>query len=409
MVDAIGPAPAPCQGARSPRPISRSTVDPIVEWRQIFDEAWRIERDYLYVANLNGADWPAIKKKYEVFLPYVRHRADLTTLLSQMQGELTVGHSFVGGGDLPKADALPAGLLGADYEVANGRYRIAKIYRGENWNPSLRAPLSAPGVDVHAGDYILERERRRSRCRRRTSTRRSSAPWASRCSSASTAVRSWRARISSPSCPSPARWRCASATGSRGIAVRWIRSRDGELAYVYIPDTGEGGYTNFNRYYFAQQNKKGAVIDERFNHGGSIADYMVDIMTRQLHGYFSQRLGDRYTAVTAPAAAIWGPKVLIINEMSGSGGDMFPYMFREMHVGPLIGTKTWGGLVGWGGEPRFVDGGFISAPSTGFYNPDGQWDVENKGVAPDIQVEQTPAARNRRPRPAARARCGPRP
>jgi tricorn protease len=188
-----------------------------------------------------------------------------------------------------------------------------------------------------------------------------------------------------------------------GLRMRdWVESNrrkvdsmsGGKLAYVYVPNTGGGGYTSFNRYYFAQQAKQGAVIDERFNHGGSIADYMVDIMSRQLHGYFNQRLGDRYNAVTAPAAAIWGPKVLLINEMSGSGGDMFPYMFRQMQIGPLIGTKTWGGLVGWGGEPRFVDGGFISAPSTGFYNPAGQWDVENIGVAPDIQVEQTAADLN---------------
>ncbi len=179
----------------------------------------------------------------------------------------------------------------------------------------------------------------------------------------------------------------------------WIESNrrkvdslsNGKLAYVYVPNTGRGGYTSFNRYYFSQQEKKGAVIDERFNHGGSIADYMVDIMSRKLHGYFSQRLGNRYDAVTAPAAAIWGPKVLLINEMSGSGGDMFPYMFKQMGIGPLIGTKTWGGLVGWGGEPRFVDGGFISAPSTGFYDPQGHWAVENEGVAPDIEVEQTPA------------------
>jgi tricorn protease len=166
----------------------------------------------------------------------------------------------------------------------------------------------------------------------------------------------------------------------------------GKLAYVYVPNTGGGGYASFNRYYFAQQEKQGAVIDERYNHGGSIADYMVDIMSRQLHGYFNQRLGDHYRAVTAPAAAIWGPKVLLINEMSGSGGDMFPYMFRQMKIGPLIGTRTWGGLVGWGGEPALVDGGFISAPSTGFYNPDGQWDVEGKGVAPDIEVEDSAAA-----------------
>jgi len=392
VVDAAGPAPAPAKGLLATSDL-KVTVDPIAEWRQIFDEAWRIERDYLYVANLNGADWPAVKKKYEVFLPYVRHRADLTTLLSQMQGELTVGHSFAGGGDLPKADALPAGLLGADLEVANGRYRIAKIYSGENWNPSLRAPLSAPGVDVHQGDYILS-----------VNGVDLAPPESPYEAFIGTVGKQVQLRVNSRPVMEGSHVVTVVPIASEG-ALRerdWIEGNrrmvdslsHGELAYVYIPDTGEGGYTNFNRYYFAQQNKKGAVIDERFNHGGSIADYMIDIMTRQLHGYFSQRLGDRYTAVTAPAAAIWGPKVLIINEMSGSGGDMFPYMFREMHIGPLVGTKTWGGLVGWGGEPRFVDGGFISAPSTGFYNPDGQWDVENKGVPPDIEVEQTPAARN---------------
>ena len=331
-----------------------------------------------------------MKQKYAKFLPYVRHRADLTTLLAQMQGELTVGHSFTGGGDIPTADALPAGLLGADLAVENGHYRITKIYNGENWNPDLRAPLSAPGVDVHTGDYILAVNGR--------TLAPTDNPYALFIGTVGKQV---QLRVNDRPTDAGSHLITVVPTGSE-MALRerdWIESNrrmvdslsNGQLAYVYIPDTGEGGYTSFNRYYFAQQNKKGAVIDERFNHGGSIADYMIDVMTRQLHGYFSQRLGDRYDAVTAPAAAIWGPKVLIINEMSGSGGDMFPYMFRQMKVGPLIGTKTWGGLVGWGGEPRFVDGGFISAPSTGFYNPDGQWDVENKGVPPDIEVEQTPA------------------
>ncbi|HUX33102.1 MAG TPA: PDZ domain-containing protein [Gemmatimonadaceae bacterium] len=391
VVDATGPVPTAGKGALATAGL-KVEVDPIAEWRQIFDEAWRIERDYLYVANMNGADWPAIKKKYEVLLPYVRHRADLTQLLSEMQGELTVGHSFAGGGDLPRADAQPAGLLGADLEVSNGRYRIAKIYTGENWNPSLRAPLSAPGVDVHAGDYILS-----------VNGRNLAPPENPYAAFVGTVGQQVQLRVNDRPVMDGSRVITVVPVAS-DAALRtrdWIESNrrtvdslsDGQLAYIYIPDTGEGGYTNFNRYYFAQQNKKGAVIDERFNHGGSIADYMVDIMTRQLHGYFSQRLGNRYDAVTAPAAAIWGPKVLIINEMSGSGGDMFPYMFHQMKIGPLIGTKTWGGLVGWGGEPRLLDGGFISAPSTGFYNPDGQWDVENKGVPPDIEVEQTPAQR----------------
>jgi len=390
VVDAGGAAPTGEKGALNTSGL-RIDVDPVAEWRQIFDEAWRIERDYLYVANLNGADWPAIKRKYEVFLPYVRHRADLTTLLSDMQGELTVGHSFAGGGDLPRADALPAGLLGADFEVADGRYRIRKIYTGENWNPDLRAPLSAPGVDVREGDYLLAVNG--------LDLRPPESPYEPFVGMVGKQV---EIRVNERPVLEGSRLVTVVPIASEaGLRMRaWVEGNrrlvdslsGGRLAYVYVPNTGGGGYTSFNRYYFAQQEKQGAVIDERFNHGGSIADYMVDIMTRQLHGYFNQRLGDRYTAVTAPAAAIWGPKVLLINEMSGSGGDMFPYMFKQMHIGPLIGTRTWGGLVGWGDQPPFIDGGYISAPSTGFFNTDGQWDVENVGVAPDIQVEEDPAA-----------------
>ncbi len=167
----------------------------------------------------------------------------------------------------------------------------------------------------------------------------------------------------------------------------------GKLAYVWVPNTGFGGYTYFNRYYFAQQDKQGAVIDERFNHGGSIADYMVDLMTRDLLGFFNNPVGDKQP-FTAPNAAIWGPKVMIINEMAGSGGDMLPYMFRKMEIGPLIGTRTWGGLVGIWDVPALIDGGFITAPRGGFYDNDGEWAVENEGVAPDIEVEQLPAAIN---------------
>ena len=390
VVDATGEPPTGEKDALKTSSIEIH-LDPIAEWKQIFDEAWRIERDYLYVANMNGADWPAMKKRYEVLLPYVRHRVDLTQLLDQMQGELAIGHSFVGGGDYPKPDVLPIGLLGADLEESSGYYRIKKIYTGENWNPDLHAPLSAPGVDVHEGDYILAVNGEALR-----------APASPYAPFVGTVGRQVELRVNSRPVVKGSRLvTVVPIANERGLRTRdWIESNrrlvdslsDGKLAYVYVPNTGGGGYASFNRYYFAQQEKKGAVIDERFNHGGSIADYMVDIMSRSLHGYFSQRLGNRYTAVTAPAAAIWGPKVLLINEMSGSGGDMFPYMFRQMKIGPLIGTKTWGGLVGWGGEPPLLDGGFISAPSAGFYDLSGHWAVEAEGVAPDIQVEQDDAA-----------------
>ncbi len=389
VVDATGAPPSGGKGALSTQAL-KADVDPQAEWRQIFREAGRIERDYLYVKNLHGADWPAIQKQYAALLPYVRHRADLNQLLDQLQGELAIGHSFVGGGDMPDADASPAGLLGADIAVDHGRYRIAKIYTGENWNPDLQAPLSAPGVDVKEGDYILAVDGQAI-----TPPTNFYAPFVG------TAGRQVRLLVNERPTEEGARWvTVVPIPNEGGLRTRdWIEANrrkvdelsGGKLAYVYVPNTGQGGYTSFNRYYFAQQDKQGAVIDERFNHGGSIADYMVDIMGRKLHGYFNQRLGDRYSAVTAPAAAIWGPKVLIINEMSGSGGDMFPYMFHQMEIGPMIGTRTWGGLVGHGGEPDFVDGGHMSAPSTGFYDPDGKWAVENEGVPPDIEVEQTPA------------------
>ena len=391
VVDAAGAPvtapPVPGKGALNTAGI-KLDIDPQAEWKQIFNEAWRIERDYVYVANLHGVDWAAMRSKYGQYLPYVRHRADLTQLLARMQGELALAHTFVGGGDMPKPDAQPVGLLGADIEESNGRYRFAKIYTGENWNPELQAPLSAPGVDVHTGDYLLAVNG--------TELRAPNNPYEP---FIGTVGRQVEIRVNNRPTLDGARVITVVPIASEAAlrARDWIESNrrkvdalsGGKLAYVYIPDTGNEGYTSFNRYYFAQQNKQGAVIDERFNHGGSIADYMVDIMSRKLHGYFNNRVGDRLP-VTAPGAGIWGPKVLIINEMSGSGGDMFPYMFRQMHIGPLIGTKTWGGLVGWGGEPPLIDGGFISAPSTGFFDTEGKWAVENEGVAPDILVEQTP-------------------
>jgi len=158
---------------------------------------------------------------------------------------------------------------------------------------------------------------------------------------------------------------------------------------VYIPDTGGGGYERFTRNYFSQQDKQGMVIDERFNGGGSAADYMVNVMSRQLHGYFSNPVGDK-KPFTSPGAGVWGPKVMIINEMAGSGGDYLPYLFREMDIGPLVGTRTWGGLVGIWGTPALVDGGRITAPRGGYFTPDGEWAIEGEGVAPDIEVEMTP-------------------
>jgi len=366
----------------------RMKVDPAEEWRQILREAWRFQRDYFYVENVHGLDLDWAWKTYSPWLEYVRHRADLSYILDILGGETAIGHSFTGGGDEPDVDEVPVGLLGADFEIADGRYRIKKIYRGENWNPGLRAPLSGPGIDAREGDYLLAVDG--------VELTADINPYSL---FDRTADRLTVLALNDEPKMEDARTVTVVPVDSE-VALRlrdWIdgnrRKVDelsgGKLAYVWVPDTGFGGYTNFTRYYFAQQDKKGAVIDERFNHGGSIADYMVDLMSRDLLGYFNNPVGDKQP-FTAPNAAVWGPKVMLINEMSGSGGDMLPYMFRAKGIGPLVGTRTWGGLVGIWDVPNLIDGGFITAPRGGFYDLEGKWAVENEGVAPDIEIEQLP-------------------
>jgi len=366
----------------------RMHLDPEKEWRQIFDESWRFERDYFYVENLHGADWDAVYDRYSPWVDYVRHRSDLTYILDIMGGELSVGHSFTGGGDEPDVEDVSIGLLGADLEVANNRYRIERIYNGENWNPDLRAPLRAPGVQIAEGDYILE-----------VNGEELTADMNPYSLFEGMADRQVILTVNDEPTMDNAREATVVPTGSE-TALRsraWVEDNrrkvdemsDGKLAYVWLPNTANAGYTYFNRYYFAQQHKQGAVIDERFNGGGSAADYMVDIMSRELHGFFNNPIGDK-TPFTSPGAGIWGPKVMIINESAGSGGDYLPYMFRQMDIGPLVGRKTWGGLVGIWDTPPLVDGGYITAPRGGFYNLEGEWAVENEGVAPDIRVEYTP-------------------
>jgi len=363
-------------------------VDPRAEWSQIYRETWRIQRDYFYDAKMHGADWQAIYEKYKPLLASVGHRADLGYVIAMMGGELTVGHSYLTApGDVPSEDPVSVGLLGADFEIADGRYRIKRIYTGENWNPDLRAPLSAPGIQVAEGDYVLE-----------VNGRPLAPPSNIYSLFEGTANRQTLIRVN----------KTPSVEGSRLITVVPVASEDtlrtrawiennrrlvdklsnGKLAYVWLPNTANPGYTSFTRYFYAQQDKDGAVIDERYNHGGMVADYIVNELDRKLMGYFALRDG---TPSTSPIAGIYGPKVMLINESAGSGGDALPYMFRLRKIGPLIGTRTWGGLVGTLGIPSTIDGGGITAPSLAFYNLKGEWDVENIGVAPDIEVEYTAA------------------
>jgi tricorn protease len=361
-------------------------VDPIAEWKQMYHEVWRIERSYFYDPSLHGVNVADAEKEYEKYLDSLGSRADLTYIIHTMLSDMTVGHLRGTGGTFPQTKTVPGGLLGADYEIDHNRYRLKKIYTGESWNPQLQAPLAQPGLNVKKGEYVLSINGRElegtddiSRLLENTATKRVTL------------------RVGSD----------PSGANSREITVipvaneqqlrhqDWVEANrrkvdelsSGKLAYVYLPDTAQGGLTNFTRYYFAQVDKQGAVIDERFNGGGQAADYIINVLDRPLQGWWSPRYGAIYRT---PAAALFGPKVMITNEYAGSGGDMMPWMFRHTKTGLLVGKRTWGGLVGLSEYPTLMDGGTVTAPNYGFFNPDGQWDVENKGVAPDIEVELDP-------------------
>ncbi len=364
-------------------------VDPRAEWNQIYKEVARIERDFFYDPNLHGMDLAAITKKYEPYLAGLGHRADLNYLFQEMYGEMSVGHLRVQApGDVPNPNFVPGGLLGADFKLENGRYRFAKVFNGENWNPQLRAPLTQPGINVAAGDYLLA-------IKGRNLTASDNIYQALE----NTSGKQITLKVGPNADGTGSREVTVVPTGSEG-ALRnydWIESNrrkvgelsGGKLAYVYLPDTGQGGYTNFNRYYFAQLDKEGAVIDERFNGGGSAADFIIDHLAKPVMSYWAVREG---MEATTPFGVLPGPKVMLANEFSGSGGDLLPWMFKRKKIGPVIGKRTWGGLVGIGGYPTLIDGGYVTAPHFGFYTPEGAWEVENVGTPPDIEIDLDPAA-----------------
>ena len=361
--------------------------DPRAEWQQMFRDMVRIERDWFYDPNMHGADLKALAAQYQPYVDNVMDRSDLNYIFADMLGEITAQHVYIYGGDRPDVKRVSVGLLGADYTIENNRYRFAKVYFGENWNPSLRAPLTEPGVNVRQGEYLLAVDGRE--------VHGTDEIYSFFLERAGKAV---QLKVG----PDPTGKDARVVTAVPIANERSLRLRDwmegnrrkvdelsgGKLAYVYLPDTAVGGFTNFNRYYFAQNHKEGAIIDERFNGGGWIADYIVDWLKRPLLMVAMTREGkdNRIPQV------IFGPKVMLINEEAGSGGDALPWMFRKLGTGPLIGTRTWGGLIGIGGYPSLMDGGGVTAPRWGLYNPEtGEFDVENKGVSPDIEVEFDPA------------------
>jgi tricorn protease len=374
------------KNGKSIKPNLQMKLDRSKEWEQMFEEAWRYERDYFYDPNIHGRDWDAVYKRYAPLVPYVKHRADLTYIFDQMNGELSVGHSFVGGGDYPELERNQVGLLGADFVLENNRYKIKRIYTTENWNPGLSGPLDAPGLKIEEGYYVVGVNNREltaddniyefldgTRGKQTTLHLNSSPKFEGH----------WTEIVEPIRSENSLRQRSWVEDNRRRVD----ELSNGRLGYVWVPNTGGPGFVSFNRYFFAQQDKEGAVIDERFNGGGLLDDYMVDLMTRDLRAALTNEVPNG-KPMKLPAG-IMGPKVLLINELAGSGGDFFPWVFRQQKAGKLIGMRTWGGLVKSSTHYLMIDGGRLTSPDNAVFDPiNNKFIAENVGVPPDIEIRQ---------------------
>jgi len=368
----------------------RMHIDPRAEWAQIFDEGWRFQRDYFYADNLHGLDWEAVYQRYRPLLDHVGRREDLNELMVEMIAELHAGHNRVGGGDVHRPNGPSGGLLGANFVIDADRWRIDRIYTGEAWNPFIDSPLAAPGNAAQEGEYILAVDGRDLSAADNLFAR------------LQDTVGKQVVLTVGPN---------ADGSDSREIVVEpvdsesgmrlwaWIENNrrevaeatDGRVGYVYLPNTAGPGYTFFNRMFHAQLDKDALIIDERANGGGQAANYIVEVLSRRHLSNWVYRQGEM---ATTPMGALHGPKLMMIDQDAGSGGDFLPYAFRELDIGPLLGTRTWGGLIGIFANPPFVDGGVMTVPHFRFVDVDNQWSIENEGVAPDIHVELDPAATN---------------
>lgn len=361
-------------------------TNPRAEWMQMYHETWRIERDFFYDPHYHGLDLKRTEVEYAPYLDRLGSRSELDYLFIEMLGNLTVGHEFINGPPENPSGVTGTGLLGADYVVEGDHYKFARIYTGENWNPRLNAPLTQPGINVKEGELLLAVNGRDVHASDNLYS-----------FFQGTAGRQTVLRVGSKADGSDGRDVTVVPLGSEEQlrTYAWVEGNrrlvdektNGRVAYVYIPDTADGGYTYFNRYFYAQVGRQAAILDERFNHGGKLADYVIDALRRPQIALIRSREG---ADQIEPGGAIFGPKIMMVNQHAGSGGDAMPWMFRKENIGKLIGTRTWGGLVGIGGYPALLDGGYVTAPRVGIYGTSGEFEVENKGVAPDITVEMTP-------------------
>jgi len=365
-------------------------VDPRAEWNQIFHDAWRIQRDYFYVANMHGVDWEAVRRQYETMLADCVSRDDVSYVISEMIAELNIGHAYYFGGDVEEQPSREVGMLGVDLEVRDGAYRIARILRGGAWDVDVRGPLDRSDLEVGEGDYILAVNGMTLDV--------AQDPWLPLVGLAGKTVTLTVSK--KPSRDADAREIVVTTLDLGGeIALRyraWVEDNrrfvaqqtDGRVGYIHVPNTGVDGQNELFRQFYGQIDRGALIIDERWNAGGQIPTRFIELLNRPRTNYWYRRDGKDWPW---PPDSHQGPKCMLINGPSGSGGDAFPWYFRRAGLGPLIGGRTWGGLVGLSGNPGLIDGGYMSVPTFGFYETDGTWGVEGHGVDPDIPVVDDPA------------------
>lgn len=364
----------------------KAKINPVEEWNQIFNEAWRLERDFFYDANMHGVDWNEVKERYGKLMPYCSSRSDLNYVIGEMIGELNVGHAYVGGGDTENSERIGVGMLGADISSAGKAIKIDKIIEGAPWDVEARSPLMGPGVNVKAGEYIVAINHQ--------PIENNSNPYAG-----FQGLNNKNVVLTVSSSADGSDSRDVELELMRGEGrlrnLAWIESNrkkvleatDGKCGYIYVPNTGVDGQNQLMRMYQGQFHLEALIIDERWNSGGQIPDRFVELLNRPIRSHFSRR---DLSAFPIPFNGMDGPRVMLANQWAGSGGDMFPYIFKQEKVGPVVGKRTWGGLVGISGIPPLVDGGFLTAPNFAFFNLNGDWDVEGYGVDPDYEVDAMP-------------------
>jgi tricorn protease len=381
-------ASAGASGKPVPTTGMTTRIDPRVEWGQILKDAWRIQRDFFYDPDMHGVDWPAVYEQYAALIPYCANREDVSFLIGEMIGELNVGHAYYWGGDTESAPSVSVGMLGADFEMGEGAYRIARIHEGGPWDADARGPLSQPGIDAKEGDYLLAVNG--------VPVDTTKDPWAAFTGLAGRTV--VLTLSDTPEMTEDAREVVVTPiSGETNLRYRaWVEANrkyveertDGRIGYIHVPDTGINGQNNLYRQYFGQIGKEGLIIDERWNGGGQIPTRFIELMNRPVTNYWARRDGNSWPW---PPDAHRGPKCMLINGPSGSGGDAFPHYFRQTGLGKLIGTRTWGGLVGISGNPALIDGGYTAVPTFGYYETDGTWGIEGHGVDPDIEILDDPS------------------